>query len=198
MPTGYTHGVQEGTITTLREFALKCARAFGANVMMRDEPSEAPIREYTPDPWHAEEVKKAKQRLAEIERMTLDQCRDEADKEYEAGMVRLREYQVRREAERRRYESMLTQVECWTPPTDDHREFKTFMLDQLRQSIDFDCDDISERLTPKRVNGATWRAENMHKALRDVEYHQHEHEKEVERTAQRNAWNRALLESVSK
>lgn len=37
MPTGYTASVQEGKVTEFRDFAMECARAFGALVMMRDE-----------------------------------------------------------------------------------------------------------------------------------------------------------------
>jgi hypothetical protein len=40
MPTGYTAGVADGTITEFREYALLCARAFGACIMLRDEPVE--------------------------------------------------------------------------------------------------------------------------------------------------------------
>ena len=41
MPTGYTAGILEGE--TFEQYALQCAKAFGALVMMRDEPSDAPI-----------------------------------------------------------------------------------------------------------------------------------------------------------
>lgn len=45
MPTGYTYPVAEEKVDTLAEFALQCARAFGACVTMRDEPSNKPIPE---------------------------------------------------------------------------------------------------------------------------------------------------------
>ena len=38
MPTGYTCHIEDGTVTTLRQYALTCARAFGACASMRDEP----------------------------------------------------------------------------------------------------------------------------------------------------------------
>jgi hypothetical protein len=43
MPTGYTAPIADGM--TFEQFALGCARAFGALVTMRDEPSDAPIPE---------------------------------------------------------------------------------------------------------------------------------------------------------
>lgn len=45
MPTGYTVGIADGKITTFEQYAMTCARAFGALVMMRDDPFDAPIPE---------------------------------------------------------------------------------------------------------------------------------------------------------
>ena len=44
MATGYTYPVVEGKITEFSEFALGCARAFGAFMHMRDDNSDAPLR----------------------------------------------------------------------------------------------------------------------------------------------------------
>lgn len=43
MPTGYTYPVCEGKITEFPDFALSCARAFGALISMREEPMDAPL-----------------------------------------------------------------------------------------------------------------------------------------------------------
>lgn len=37
MPTGYTSPLYEGKEISFEQFALRCARNFGALVMMRDE-----------------------------------------------------------------------------------------------------------------------------------------------------------------
>jgi len=44
MPTGYTNCIKDGV--TFEQFVWKCARAMGALVMMRDEPSNV-------DGWHS-------------------------------------------------------------------------------------------------------------------------------------------------
>lgn len=58
MPTGYTHGVQDGTVTEFRDFALICARAFGATILMRDDPMDAPIPdEFQSSTYHLDRLK---------------------------------------------------------------------------------------------------------------------------------------------
>jgi len=46
MPTGYTCQVQDGMITEFKEFALLCARNFGACITLRDEPLSPDIPEF--------------------------------------------------------------------------------------------------------------------------------------------------------
>jgi len=82
MPTGYTAAVQDGTIKTLSEYAMSCARAFGATITMRDEPSDAVIPdEFTPSPYHKDAIVRAKEDIDAWSEMTEVQ-RDEAYGEY--------------------------------------------------------------------------------------------------------------------
>ena len=43
MPTGYTYYIENGNITTAKDFIMLCTRAFGALISMRDEPLSTPI-----------------------------------------------------------------------------------------------------------------------------------------------------------
>ena len=61
MPTGYTHDIPAGI--TFRQFALNCARAFGANIAMRDDPADKPIEVYEPSDYSAKAITKATNEL---------------------------------------------------------------------------------------------------------------------------------------
>lgn len=54
MPTGYTHKIKDGM--TFKEYALRCARNFGALMDMRDDPMDAPIPIFTPSGYHEEKL----------------------------------------------------------------------------------------------------------------------------------------------
>jgi hypothetical protein len=43
MPSSHTSPVQKGEVTSFPDFALDCARAFGATIAMRDMASDAPL-----------------------------------------------------------------------------------------------------------------------------------------------------------
>lgn len=195
MPTGYTAAVKDGAVTALPEFAMGCARAFGALIMMRDEPADAPIPEFQPSDFNAKALEAAIARQAALKEMDPSACEEAALKAYNAQCTSRASEIRERTADRERYESMLEQVKGWEPPTNDHQRFKAFMVEQLQESIKFDCGEypMSELV---HLTGAQWLAGELQHAQRDIDYHKKAHAEEVERTNGRNAWVKALRESL--
>jgi len=70
MPTGYTATLMEKN-QTFPEFIMGCARAFGALIMMRDDPNDATIPDkFEPSDYHAKGIIKAREKLAKLKAMT--------------------------------------------------------------------------------------------------------------------------------
>lgn len=198
MPTGYTAAVQNGSITEFSAFALQCARAFGALIEMRDEPADAPIpQEFKPSDYNAKALAEAQTKHARLLAMTPDEMGAAAAAAHETEMARWRERQERKVAERSRYEAMLAKVKAWTPPSIDHAEFKTFMTQQLTESIKFDCSTSDWDKEPVGKTGIEWHAEQLKSVKRDIDYHTKGHAEEVSRTNDRNQWVRLLRESLA-
>lgn len=198
MPTGYTAAVSDGTVTDFPDFALQCARAFGALIMMRDEPSDAPIPEaFQPSDYSETQLEKATARVFELQDMTLEVCDAAALADYntqcESRANRMREKALTRD----RYEAMLNKVKAWEPPTTDHIGMKEFMVQQLEESIKFDCSGYSESPLIQQ-NGSEWRDSQLAVAKREIAYHTKSNAEELERTATRNAWVKALRESLAR
>ncbi len=195
MPTGYTHAVQTGKVTEFPEFAMECARAFGALVMLRDD-SGADIPEvFEPSSYHADAVITATERITELRSMTMEDIQSMWQDERDKAIQHRREYAENKAAEKDRYEAMLEKVDAWTPPTEEHVGLHNFMVKQLTESIDFDCGgDYLPALLPGRDE---WWEGQIKKAEKDIDYHEREYEKEVERTDGRNNWLRDLRESLA-
>jgi hypothetical protein len=197
MPTGYTHAVQEGKITTLREFAMTCARAFGACIMMRDDPGDKPIPEsFEPETdYHDKAIAEAQETLAEVAALSDAECDQRAKAAFDAALTSHTERETRRAREKGRYEEMIGKVERWHVP-DDISGLRDFMLDQLRKSVEFDCSPPRYNDAPTRLTGAAWRDSTLAEASRSLAYHQVERQKEIDRVASRNAWLKALRDSI--
>jgi hypothetical protein len=192
MPTGYTAKLHDGE-QSFEEFATECLRAFGALVTLRDEP-DAPIPdEFQPSDYNKRELISARHRLATAEAMTDDAAERSAQANYDTQMKAWQRSENERLARKARYEATLAEVEAWTPPTPDHEGVKTFMRDQLTQSIDFDC---SSWPAPEPRTGQQYRDEEIARARRDIEHHEKSQAEEIARAKERTAWVRAARESL--
>lgn len=196
MPTGYTADVGEGKVTEFRDFALRCARAMGALIMMRDEPLDAPIPdEFTPDQYYNKCLEEILAEIASLESASAAKVAELAagdfKEQHDAWQRRWRE----RDETRARYEAMLAQVDAWEPPSEEHRNFKKFMREQLTESIRFDCSH-EYSTEPQPVSPDFWkhnRLEQLHREAARSKQHQAE---ENERTESRNRWVAQLRESL--
>ena len=190
MPTGYTCKVQDGTITDFREFALNCAKAFGACITLRDEPSGTPIPEKfeAHTSYHDESIQDAIVAMDEISGLSDEDCEKRAFEAFQSDVADYEKRAAEREEKRLRYKRMLAQVNGWEPPSSDHAELKSFMRKQLTESIDFDCGGKDHYTYPDRETGKEWRDREFAAAERNVNYHTEQRDKELERTQTRNKW----------
>ena len=194
MPTGYTADVGDGKVTTLQDFALRCARAFGATIMMRDEPWDKPIPErFEPTAYHVEKLDTLRKQLSEFDAATPEERAVASAVENEELEARHAGYREKNEQTRERYVAMIAKVEGWRVPS-ELSELRGFMLDQLRRSIDFDCCAYE---TPKYFTGPAWAVAHREKLLKEIAYHEKAHAEEVERVAGRNRWIKALRDVLA-
>ena len=198
MPTGYTHDVQTGKVTDFREFALSCAKAFGACITMRDEPSGTPI----PDEFEAstkfydEQIKGAIEAVDRISAMSDDECEKEAFTDFQQNATDYQKRAKETEDERLRYKQMLAKVRDWKPPTEDHDGLKEFMEKQLEESIDFDCGNKDYYKYPDRETGKEWRDREIAAAKRNLERNTEHRNDELQRVQTRNKWIEDLRASL--
>jgi hypothetical protein len=201
MATGYTAGVGDGDITDFNEFALKCARAMGVAIMMRDEPGGGPID--IDKCVCTSQVEYHEKELAEAKALAKKPKTDEEilagfGAHVADGIKSRRENIAESGVKLKRYDAMLAKVRAWEPPTEEHVNFKKFMLEQLTSSIDHDCNtkydleaiETYESLTAERY------LELERDCWDDVAYHEKHLAENKERNAERRAWIEALLESL--
>jgi len=194
MPTGYTGSITDDM--TFREFAMLCARNFGACIMMRDEPMDKEIpEEFKPSQWHNERRELAEKEAVRLASLTDEEADAEAQADYDREVERVKKWDREKERDRKKYDRMLAMVEEWEPPTPDHQSMKRFMRQQIVDTIKFDCSPY-HRDTPRRKPGGVWLSNALAKAEQDIEYHTKHQAEEDERTASRNKWLKELRASL--
>lgn len=199
MPTGYTNRIQNGEITEFKDFALACARAFGALISMRDDALDAPMpAEILPDTkYHDDHIAAATLEIDRLARMTAGQISAANTADHAAGVARWKKRQEDIVLSRGRYEAMIAKVAAWQPPTQEHIELKKFMMSQLRDSIGFDCTrDPKWDPEPQPITDAEWFSANKKEAQQRFYINIQARHEEIQRAADRNAWLSALRNSL--
>ena len=194
MPTGYTAGVQSGEITDFEDYAMGCARAFGALITMRDDPADATIpNKFEPDSYYEESLARAREELAELEGASDEEIARMAKEDYEQALNRHRERVAEEALWQERYKRMLEKSRRYVPPTPDHEEFAKFLVSQLEGSMQFDQHDWEE---PKQVSPEAWKAQQLAGRRETVAYREEALQEEIERCRSRTEWVQALRGSL--
>jgi hypothetical protein len=192
MPTGYTYPIEEHESYTFEQFVWSCARAFGALILMRDEPSGAPIPdEFQPSDTYAKWASEAKSEIVRLSALTPEQAETEAAEEYARELARSEAYNLKTTTNNARFLAMRSKVADWQPPTSEHEGLKRFMLEQLDLSV---SDYVSP--PPVKRGGPDWLRFKLTEAHNRAERSVTQNTEEIARTNGRNDWLKALRESV--
>jgi hypothetical protein len=198
MPTGYTSELYYGKDVSMKDYILTCARAFGAFISMRDEPSSTPAPdEFTPEDYHKNKVEDAKEELSRLEVITKEEIVKLIDEKFIKDIQCNKDSFEKNKKLKNKYSSMINEIKNWNPPTKDHEELKKFCIEQLENSLSFDCHDDYYYLKPiEKVSVEVWLENEKNMCLHNISYHTQKYQEEIERIDQRNAWIKALNNSL--
>jgi len=109
---------------TFPEFALECARAFGALVMMRDAESGAVIPErFEPGDWNSKKLTEAKRKLARLLKLGPKAQLSHGTKARNAAVKSAHGWLKREQEGNARLQDMEAQVEAWEAPSPGRHKF---------------------------------------------------------------------------
>jgi len=204
MPTGYTNGILNGEIKTFDEFAKQCIRAFGAAIHMRDDDFNKEYEKRKPDNYYINSLNTAKEKLEKIKKASDNDIIKKHTKELKAYRKTYIEKIKVIKKDKELLESFLNKAENFTPPTSEHENFKKFMIQQLQETIKYDCNsyyyeqelhDVNERLN--NINANDIRDNLVKRYEKDILYYTEGYEKEVENCNTSNEWVDTLLNSLN-
>lgn len=197
MPTGYTATLCEKG-QDFRAFALNCAHAFGACVSLRDDAPGEDIPEFKPSDCCLNALKDAKAKLRKVNAMDEAARLKHGERLRKQKVAMYERLIAERVVQNRRLAEMKITVESWSPPTQEHAGLKAFMLEQINTSYDdtsywADLLEDAKRMTPEE-----YASKNASELARSVVSLADDHNKEVGRVNDRNAWVKALKASLPK
>lgn len=201
MPTGLTSKIYEGEDTSLRGFALTCARQLGFGYYASNFGESALPLDKAPDikpsNYHKEELEKAKKKLEDF--MNLQKDPDALRKKYEEHLKLINgdkeESRKHKEEIKENYLSVLDKVEKWDAPSEFDSLVK-LMKDQLNDSIKYDCTIYDYEKKEQSIE--EWAKSEISAIKWSIGYHETEYKKAVEYANECNEYIKKLYEELDK
>lgn len=203
MPTGYTAYIEDGDITTGKEFLKLCTRAFGIAIDLKDEPlSVLTPTHVIPDAYYKERYEKALEKLNKVNNLTFEEAKIQMKTAYERRISDYKRYAEKEIAMNQKYAKVRKEVEEWIPPTEEHQGLKKFALEQIdmcvtkqeyideyleksKETFD-DSDEAVEKYISDNIQYCKEKLDRAYKSWKE----------ELERTEKKNIWIKMLLESI--
>jgi len=203
MATGYTADIVDGKITTFKEFATKCMRAFGATMHMRDEPLNTPYRPAETSQYYLHELAELEKEKARIESMSEEDLVSTRKNELLERKRELEEIIRERKESRKRLEKILAEAKKYQPPTEDHEGIRKFMIAQLETTIEWDgsseyyekeLKEVKEKIND--LNPEEIRKELLDDIIYDLKYYTEKHNEDLKSVERSNKWVEDFLKSI--
>lgn len=196
MPTGYTQLLIDNPSMPFKNWALLCARAFGACIMMRDDDMSIPApKKVKPDTsYHKRALREAQATIRKLKQMTETQKQAYNTKKTAETLKYNKDKLAAELEEQRKFDSMKARVLAWNPPA-DYANLKVFMLKQLDMStthITYYENELAGSST------TDWWQQDLNSAEGSIKYHTEGITKEIKSANERTAWLQGLYKSLPK
>lgn len=201
MPTGYTDDISRGENVTFEMFANHCLRNFGIYTRFPNEYQSYDKRYEIPDKllpndYHKRQLAEAQKKYDETikHRQTIDELNSEYDEYVKKIKIQNEKYKNEAALRRERYEEMLEKACKWIPPTEEHKGIKTFMIQQLNDSIQSDCKPFQSQILTREE----WikQKQDNEPLVDDIKYHLQAYQKAIIDTAESNDFLDKFRESI--
>ena len=190
MPTGYTAFIEDGQVTTLREWLAICTAAFDFD---RRDTVLAPCYYEGPlpvrDQYYDRELKEALDEQSRLLALSPDEIRQGAAQYNDWQAQRYLEACESRRVDEGPYLAMQAKVVEWDAP-EKLAGVKKFMLDQLKTSWPYEVPKPPEPVSPQE-----WHDNEIERAMRRVQIRREGLERSKENHAARIEWILAVRQA---
>lgn len=200
MPSGLTCKIYSGEELTLRDFALRCVRQFGAGYFASQQGEKELPKDKAPilkvDDYHERKILEAEEELEKWEnlRNNLEEAQKLYDEQYTKNMQFNATVNEERKEIEKRYNTVLEKVKAWDIPI-EYNSLKELMLKQLKESIEWDCSPYTP-YKEEKVPIEEWIEVRIRLAKRDLDYHTKEFQEEKRRIAEHNNYLKGLYDAI--
>lgn len=198
MPTGYTAYIEDGNISTGKDFLTLCCRAFGVCIDMKDDLLSVPIpEEFVPDMYYKKRYDDALLALEKAKSITESEAVEIMKSEKKGREESIKSYIEKEEKQKEAYSKIRTEIEAWIPPTSEHINLKNFALEQIDISMPGLSSYYNEELAKNQIEVSPQEYIKNQITLKEnsVKRAKESYDAEIKRTDEKNKWLKLFRDS---
>lgn len=203
MPTGYTAYIEDGDITTGKDFLKLCARAFGVAIDQKDDSLSVPMKtKFELSQYDIDAYNKVCERLRDAKSISFNEAKLRLQNKHHKKIEDCKKCAEKYSDLRNKYLKVRQEVEAWTPPTSEHDGLKKFALEQIdmcipnEESIEELINKSNEPLDLSDEAILKFIEDNISQCKSSVEYYKKSMDTEYERVKEKQEWMDKFLESL--
>lgn len=203
MPTGYTAYIEDGDITTGKDFLKLCTRAFGVAIDQKDDPLSVPTKtKFEPSQHYIDAYNRACDALRDAKTISFNEAKLRLKSKYHKKVDDYKRLAEKYSDLRNKYLKVRQDVETWTPPTSEHDGLKKFALEQIDMCIPSNktiAEFINKSNEPLDLSDeaiAKFIEDNISQCKNSVEYYKKSMDAEYERVKEKQEWMDKFLKSL--
>ena len=203
MPTGYTIEIEDGRITTGKDFLKLCTRAFGVAIRLKDEPLSVPTpTRIEPDTYYKDRIDREKAELEKAKNMSFEDAKAKMVKSHADRVKMCKSMAEKALRTNEKYAKVRAEVEAWNPPTEAHYDLKKFALEQIdmciekQEWIDKLLEQSNEKLDDSNEAVKDFINEEIEFCRKSVERAEKGWNEELRRVIAANVWMEEFLNSL--
>lgn len=202
MPTGYTSYINDGKITSGKEFLKLCTRAFGIAVDLKDESLDVPTpSHFEPDPYYENRYKNSLVSREKAYNMTFEEAKEDMVSKFKNKKTWAERCLKDCKDEDEKYIKIWKDVEQWIPPTPEHENLKKFCLEQIDMSLHTSIYKWYEEYINKELDTSDDAIRKYIDDLKDQEDREvnrayEKYQAELKRVEEKNLWMKQFLDSL--
>ncbi len=203
MPTGYTAYIEDGDITTGKDFLKLCTRAFGVAIDQKDDPLSVPTKtKFEPSQYYIDAYNGACTELRDAKSVSFNEAKLRLRNKYNKKIEYYKKLAEKYSDLRNKYLKVRQEVEVWTPPTPEHDGLKKFALEQIdmcipsTESITEFINKSNEPLDLSDKAIIKFIEDNISQCKNSVEYYKKSMDAEYELVKEKQEWMNKFLTSL--
>lgn len=205
MPTGYTAYIEDGDITTGKDFLKLCTRAFGVAIDQKDDPLSVPTKtKFKPSQHYIDAYNRACDALRDAKSISFNEAKLRLSARHHKKVEDCKKCVEKYSDLRNKYLKVRREVEAWTPPTPEHDGLKKFALEQIDMCIPSEesiHEFINKSKEPLYLSNETiteFIEDNIAQCKSNVAYYKKSMNAEYERVHEKQEWMDKFLKSLDK